>query len=112
MFKTVATIIASELRPSGLVFTFRTKDESQRELKLGLAINSTMPKAREIANARFAELCRSTGLLQVTDTNQLHGIEVIVEYRANGELVGCKPVKVVEYVNVPRQTFWEWLLRR
>lgn len=44
------------------------------------------PKAVEIANKQLAQLCRATGIMQITDSQQLHNLPILVKVAVKNDL--------------------------
>jgi hypothetical protein len=109
-YRSIAAITASEARPSGIVFTIRTRDEAAKQFKLGLAINSSLPHAANIAQARMAEICRAIDQMMIVDTETMHGIDFIIEHDGR-DILRFTPIKVTVEKLVP-VGFWAWLLHR
>lgn len=119
-YSTVAKIVGSEQHASGVIFELETKDEAQRNLKWLLAVTAHNPVALQIAQQQLAILLGAAGLNSITDTEQLHGAEVIVDYAPdelgfNGFRVRqCRRVQVVteRVVYRTRKTWFRRLLDR
>lgn len=90
----VARIIKSELNHSGVVFTFRTRDERCIDLLYGLAVNSSVFVPNRIARAKLAEVVKACGIVEMTDTSELHNIDVIIEYIGD-RIKGVRPLMIV-----------------
>lgn len=77
-----ASIEKSEIKPtkdqSGayiqLVYNILTGDHSGRKVFHNLNVQNQNPQAVEIANKELSAICYSTGVMNVSDTSQLHNI--------------------------------------
>lgn len=92
-YKTIAFIVASEMCSSGLILTIRTRDETQKEFRVGLAINSSFPQAVAAAQAKLAQICRACDVSMIVDTETLHHIDFIFEHNG-ADYVSAQPIKV------------------
>lgn len=62
----------------------------------GFNLVNKNPKAEVIANAQFADLCKATGVIKLSDSSELHGIPVIIKIgvqAANGQYEAKNTVK-------------------
>lgn len=80
-FSTVGKIVGSRLHNSGVIFEIETKDEAQRKLEWLCAINTRNAMALQIAQRQLVILLGAAGLDRIIDSEQLHGAEVIVDYK-------------------------------
>lgn len=102
-----ANITASEMKPtkdgSGayiqLELTILDGDHANRKVFDRLNVQNNSQVAQEIAYATLSSICHATGVIQVQDTSQLHGIPLEVklsvraasgDYEANNDVKGYR----------------------
>jgi hypothetical protein len=114
-YKTVGRIAKAEVANYGVLFRIELLDGSEdaqgqrKRLPYACSIHSNHSSARAFGMARLAELARALGVLVICDTDELLDLECIVEH--DGFAINrLRPVRVVEVVTQPRQTFKEWLV--
>jgi hypothetical protein len=80
MNRSVGRIVESRSMPSGVGFTIQLEDGTNRKLGLALAIKSSLPNCRRLAQRTLSELVGACQLEQITDTTQLHNILIVVRF--------------------------------
>lgn len=94
MFRAIGSVVSSRRINSGLVFEIVTQDHNGQDFSYGLAINSSMGVAREVAYSKLADLCRACGKTVIQDTSELHDISFIVEYDNAFNILQLAPLHV------------------
>lgn len=89
----VARIIKSSPLTAGVVLTIRTCDENCIDLQLSLSFAGS-PQAQRISGHLMSRLVEACGKVEITDTEELHNINFIVQYRGD-KVIEVLPLQVV-----------------
>lgn len=111
MYRAIAHVESCNRIVSGLIVVIRTNDHHGERHDLGLAINSSMGVARQVAYAKLAELCRACGKEAIIDTSELFNIDFIIEYN-NERILQIAPLHVTVERVAARKSFWQRLWGR
>lgn len=111
-YKTVARITNSEQIKSSagsyLRLTFKSLDHTEISIGLDLHLVHYLPKVVQIANRHLANICLAVNKTSIIDSDELHDLPMIVDYRifrGQLEVVSVKPlVEVIEVVRLEPMT--------
>lgn len=90
----VGRVVASAMKFDGLQFTIRI-DGEDREFPYYCAFNSHHESARHYGMKRLVHLIEACGLAYIGDTDETHGVRIMVVYR-NGTVKGVYPLPKFE----------------
>lgn len=99
--KYLATVTKSDVKPTkaktgkyiSLTFTIQYGKYKGRLVFTNLNIINPNPVAVEIAQKELATLCRAVGKVSIQDTNELHGIPLILDVGLEKDKKGVHPDK-------------------
>ncbi|CAB4131737.1 hypothetical protein UFOVP131_8 [uncultured Caudovirales phage] len=110
-FKTVGKIASCEVKPFGYVFRINVLDGSGIKLPYAIAVNTPNEAGLRFAQHRLAVLALAVDMPVIRDTDELLGLECIVEHDGTA-VATLRPVKVIQYVPIERPSLWQRIKER
>jgi len=92
-FKTVGKIASCEVKPFGYVFRINLLDGSGTKLPYAVAVNTPNASGLRFAQHRLAMLALAVDMPVINDTDELLGLECIVEHDGTA-VATLRPVRV------------------
>lgn len=112
-----AHVIESDVKPlnsgngTGLKLTFEILEGpfAKRRVWSNLNVQHNNPEAQRIGQQQLSALCHATGVIRMTDTNQLHGLRVKIRvaikkddtYGDRNEVKGFEPISAASMMPTP-----------